>query len=404
MFGDLDSSILVPPTINMLEGDNSFLFLAKHKSKILDQCVLECAREQSIPAYLDGSFPNLELSEDCFTAIHDQSNWIIRRFFRKTPEQLPVEIVGSLRFDTVYSSSLEPIARCPEGRNLLWKVGTRDVRNTLVGDGWTRCAAEVLFKSRWLYPYAELTLNCEYGFEIWEHAWLAQSSRVTSVLGLVEMDLAMILTPPNLTLRGKPFSGQYVGLVAFFKLCDGEEPPPVYLFIHPPPTCISELISWLNGTTAYFWSFDETGQTCLSDDECEEWGIPKLELSCWGPHLLRWPAEVYQALHDWQVVQGFDPTTADFARHLGIPELEILGPTKKTERRFEEIREEETGKNSYASVGVQTEGRRASEKKADVPSKSAVRPALLQQSRSAAIATNSMEEASPRRRECSSAA
>ena len=102
---------------------------------------------------------------------------------------------------------------------------------------------------------------------------------------------------------------------------------------------ISELISWEDGTTpAYFWSFDETGQTCLSEDECEECGIPELKPSYWSPYLSRWPAEAYQALHDWQVARGFDPTTADFARHLGIPELEILGPTKKTESRFEEIR------------------------------------------------------------------
>ncbi|KAK7056658.1 hypothetical protein VNI00_002375 [Paramarasmius palmivorus] len=194
------------------------------------------------------------------------------------------------------------------------------------------------------------------------------------------MDSAMILTPPSLTLEGKPPSGQYFGLVAFFKLCDGEEPPPVYLFIHPPPTCMSELISWEDGTTrAYFWSFDETGQTCLSEEECEEWGIPELKLNYWGLRLSRWPAEAYQALHDWQVARDFDPTTADFARHLGYPELKILGTPKKTESRFEEIREEKTGKNSHVK-GVQVEDQGAS---AEIPSKSAVR--------NVAIATSIME-------------
>ncbi|KAK7056656.1 hypothetical protein VNI00_002373 [Paramarasmius palmivorus] len=348
----------------MLEGNTSFLFLAKHRSKILDQCVLEYAMIEGITAYLDDSFPNLEMSEDWFTAIHDQSNRIVCNFFRKTPKQLPVEIVGSLRFDTVYSSSLEPIARFPEGGRVLWALlGEWDVPNTLVGDGLTRCAWETFSDSWWLDHYANFGLY-------------------------------VIVQPPTLRFEYKPPSSQYVGLVAFFKLCDGEEPPPIYLFIHPP-TCISELISWEDGTTpAYFWSFDETGQTCLSEDECEEWGIPELKLECWGHKLCRWPAEVYQDLHDWQVVQGFDPTTADFARHLGYPELEILGPRKKTESRFEEIREEGTNKNSYASIGVQTEDRRASKKKAEILSKSAARPALLRQSRSAAIATSSMEEAS----------
>ncbi|KAK7056665.1 hypothetical protein VNI00_002382 [Paramarasmius palmivorus] len=158
---------------------------------------------------------------------------------------------------------------------------------------------------------------------------------------------------------------------------------------------MSELIPWLDGTTpAYFWSFDETGQTCLSEDECEEWGIPEIKPKCIEPLLLRWPAEVYQALHDWQVVQGFDPTTADFARHLGFLEYEILSSAWKTQSRIQEIQEEKTDKNSHASVGVQTENRKASKRKAEIPCKSALRPALLQQSRSVAIATSSMEEAS----------
>ncbi|KAK7056652.1 hypothetical protein VNI00_002369 [Paramarasmius palmivorus] len=153
----------------------------------------------------------------------------------------------------------------------------------------------------------------------------------------------MSISPPVLGLKVLHSRGQYAGLVAFFKFCDGEEPPPIYLFIHRYPNTISEVSSWLDECIpTHFWSFDETGQNQMSWDECEEWGLPYLIPyfnDIFGDDdaiLETWPTEVYNALREWQIVQGFDPTTADFARHLGYPELEIMSMPKKTNTQSEQ--------------------------------------------------------------------
>jgi hypothetical protein len=120
---------------------------------------------------------------------------------------------------------------------------------------------------------------------------------------------------------------EYNGLACFFKLCDGEIPPPIYLFLYPPPMTTSELISWSEGRT-HFWSLDENGQFEMTEDELEQWDVPRLAPVLLTPsiRLRSWSSSIYTTLYDWQVACGFDPTTADFARHLDLPELEILRP------------------------------------------------------------------------------
>ena len=88
---------------------------------------------------------------------------------------------------------------------------------------------------------------------------------------------------------------------------------------------ISELVSWTEGCT-YFWSLDENGQSEMTEEEVEQWGVPILTPRTSYINLISWPSSIYTTLYDWQVACGFDPTTADFARHIGEPELEILGP------------------------------------------------------------------------------
>ncbi|EEB97345.1 hypothetical protein MPER_03356, partial [Moniliophthora perniciosa FA553] len=104
------------------------------------------------------------------------------------------------------------------------------------------------------------------------------------------------------------------------------EDTPIYLFIHLPTT-ISELLSWLEGT-CYFWSFDETGQSQMSAEECERWRLPVLTFNTDYLWLYSWPTHIYTALRDWQMVRGFDPTTSDWARSMGYPEWDIVGARK----------------------------------------------------------------------------
>ncbi|KAK7056653.1 hypothetical protein VNI00_002370 [Paramarasmius palmivorus] len=386
-------SILVPPTANMLQDDTSLHLFAKHKSRKLDKCILSCAHRRWVGEHSYGR----STLEDQFFKNHDQLGWTFRLW--ETPQHPPTEIVGGLRFDIIYSSSLEPVAKWPQGGEPFWvwtecdleeeeewedwpRLGKKRklIGSTLVGDGLNRFRLDT---------DGEFNILGEcYSWKIGE-SWLAQSPRVMTALRMKGLERECFVVDPPAVMLNTPRSCQYDGLVAFFRLCDGEEPPSIYLFIHPGPSCIPELISWLDESTpAFFWSFNETGQTHMSQDECVEWGlpyfIPQIDDISSDMTLHPWPTDVYDALYDWQVVRGFDPTTADFARCLGYPELEILGLPKK---RFERTQEGETNTNSHARVGVQTEGQRPAKKRAEIPRTGVVRPAHLQQFKNVSIST-----------------
>uniref|UniRef100_A0A0W0G1B7 Uncharacterized protein n=1 Tax=Moniliophthora roreri TaxID=221103 RepID=A0A0W0G1B7_MONRR len=51
--------------------------------------------------------------------------------------------------------------------------------------------------------------------------------------------------------------------------------------------------------------------------------------------LFWWPKYVYSAIKDWEAVPGFDPAMPDFACHPGYPELEIIKARKQERRGFE---------------------------------------------------------------------
>ncbi|EEB89796.1 hypothetical protein MPER_12073 [Moniliophthora perniciosa FA553] len=103
--------------------------------------------------------------------------------------------------------------------------------------------------------------------------------------------------------------------------------PPIYLFLHSVPMSVSELALWVDGQL-YFWSFDKTGQSRMSEEECERRGLPVLTLVIRYPGYVwprLWPIYVYNTLRDWQKARGFNPATSDWARHMGYPEWEIMG-------------------------------------------------------------------------------
>ncbi|KAI3618812.1 hypothetical protein WG66_009492 [Moniliophthora roreri] len=93
---------------------------------------------------------------------------------------------------------------------------------------------------------------------------------------------------------------------------------------------VTEFVWWMDGHF-YFWSFDKTGQSRMSREECERWGLPVLTVSapyqvkkCNPLKLHSWSTHIYTTLRDWQKARGFDPTTSDWARDMGLPEVEIL--------------------------------------------------------------------------------
>ncbi|EEB89795.1 hypothetical protein MPER_12072 [Moniliophthora perniciosa FA553] len=115
-------SIIVPTTVNMLKDDTCIRFFSNFGSS-MDVGVLECTWQNARLTYLDdlsqataGDYQSKDSSHpDWSSARHPY----LHHLWRDPPDHLPMNIVGRLRFDTVYSLSMEmeAIARQPHGGN-----------------------------------------------------------------------------------------------------------------------------------------------------------------------------------------------------------------------------------------------------------------------------------------------
>ncbi|KAF9260915.1 hypothetical protein L218DRAFT_842153, partial [Marasmius fiardii PR-910] len=72
-----------------------------------------------------------------------------------------------------------------------------------------------------------------------------------------------------------------------------------------------------------YWSRDSSGQSVISLEEQKEMGLPGItvdeELT-----FQHWSEEAYDCLRKYQELRGFDPSTTDFARSLGLPILDVI--------------------------------------------------------------------------------
>ncbi|KAJ8087446.1 hypothetical protein PM082_006276 [Marasmius tenuissimus] len=164
-------------------------------------------------------------------------------------------------------------------------------------------------------------------------AWLCQSSNIFHSRGIsLEDDLSVYkLVYPCVLLIG------YLD----------QSPPktqqrrqqPIYLFIRPPPR------NFLDDKTLrlHFWSFHEDGQHRLSPESCRNFGLP-LELEfddrerCPEICSLSWPSDCYQLIPQYQPLRSFDPTTPDFARHIGYGDYDFQ-PIHHSDRVMEVYQE-----------------------------------------------------------------
>ncbi|KAK1223626.1 hypothetical protein PQX77_013499 [Marasmius sp. AFHP31] len=67
----------------------------------------------------------------------------------------------------------------------------------------------------------------------------------------------------------------------------------------------------------HFWSFDEDGHSPLSEDLCQDFGLPttfRISQFSWS---YSWSNDAYDSLRQYQLLRGFDPSTTDFAQSLG---------------------------------------------------------------------------------------
>uniref|UniRef100_A0A0W0EV26 Uncharacterized protein n=1 Tax=Moniliophthora roreri TaxID=221103 RepID=A0A0W0EV26_MONRR len=333
----------LPSSVDMLEEETSVTFFSKFGSNV-DSSILECARWFRETTYLDNLFPNTTEDHQHEDNNHPQltiDHPYLKRLWRNPPHHLPIDIVGGLRFDTVYSPSLEPVARWPPEAPGLWKWRDVDglVEETRIDNGLTR------FKL--IGQGEKVRLKAVFDWKIFRKGWTTQFSRVFDPLKMTgHQESFFVVNPPQLQLQST--RQEYTAYDRPPTPSDPsgdavEEFQPIYLFLYPPPMYVLEFISWMGGHT-HVWSFDEDGQSRVPEEEWARWGIPILTPDTRSFTLLRsWPTHIYSALHNWQISRGFDPSTADWARECGYPELEIVGAKKDS--RLKKITEqpEESG-------------------------------------------------------------
>ncbi|ESK81713.1 hypothetical protein Moror_15828 [Moniliophthora roreri MCA 2997] len=309
-----DESIVVPTTVDMLRDDTCVRFFINFGSSV-DDSVLECAGISFEITDLDNFFP--ATAEDHQSEDSDHPNWssaahpYLRRLWRNPPDHLPMNVIGRLRFDTVYSPSMEAVATWPPGAGSLWEWHEYQrkglVEETVLDGGLTRFKLD-------LNRGEEVYLEARNKWRRFRQGWLSQSSRVFNAVEITEgKEKFFIVGPPWLTIR----STQHPTASRTLRnddLIEETLSTPIYLFLCPFPISVSELVSWMEGQP-YFWSFDETGQSRILLND--------------SVRLRSWSTYIYTTLQDWQKARGFDPTTSDWARHMGYSqEWEIVGTRK----------------------------------------------------------------------------
>ena len=91
-----------------------------------------------------------------------------------------------------------------------------------------------------------------------------------------------------------------------------ELPQPIYLFVRSVPPNLPDGYT----SSLYYWSLQERGQNPLSPEICDELGLPN-ELEFTDDYYSFFcPAKIYKRVFEYQRLQGFDPTTNDFAQHV----------------------------------------------------------------------------------------
>ncbi|KAI3619284.1 hypothetical protein WG66_012730 [Moniliophthora roreri] len=64
----------------------------------------------------------------------------------------------------------------------------------------------------------------------------------------------------------------------------------------------------------HFWSCDEAGHSRTPEEEWERWDLLALTPDVNTTYLIRWPPHIYAALNEWQIIGGFDASTADWVQ------------------------------------------------------------------------------------------
>ncbi|KAK1235920.1 hypothetical protein PQX77_000841 [Marasmius sp. AFHP31] len=118
---------------------------------------------------------------------------------------------------------------------------------------------------------------------------------------------------------------------------------PIYLFVHQPPSDLSTCET----SSLHYWSFHEDDHSPLSDEACHSLGLPiEFDFKHYGSFPWSPSSDDYRCLHQYQLNRGFDPSTTDFARHLGYYDI-IFWPVDDS-NRFE-IQQESPPENQAST-------------------------------------------------------
>ncbi|KAJ7142252.1 hypothetical protein C8R44DRAFT_760419 [Mycena epipterygia] len=205
-----------------------------------------------------------------------------------------------------------------------------EVQPVLMRNGWTR------FKST---EIARKTLHrmidCRRALI---DAWLSQANYIFERLGITSNYEDYVFLP---------YITYWVTL-----LPTKDTNPPGYLFVCP----LEDLKSTASASRfrlpeqQAYWAIDPTGADRLSAEDAERLGFPELSFSAhvWESS---WDESVYAGLRKFHAGKGFDPTSQDLARHLGVPLYHLAAAG---EPLFAHVEEDfSSGENGFVDPGNQ---------------------------------------------------
>ncbi|KAJ8089588.1 hypothetical protein PM082_014844 [Marasmius tenuissimus] len=265
----------LPPTAELLQEEVLVRFLASHKSKEAD---------------------------DAF--VHAM-------YYTRNDEDVPERVNRPTIFSALTKT---PIAVA----NNAWKsLEDNLVEQTCLENGWTRFRLD-----------GDGTVLLGLNWDV-EKAWLLQAWSVFHARGVLleEGRQGFTLVFPYARLKGH--------LDESPSRCQQRRQQAIFLFVHPPPP--PDLFVG-NTSSLHHWSFYKDGQPQLSP-ECNL-GLPvNLRFHNYGSESNSWSTNHYKTLHHYQLLRGFDPTTTDFARHLGY---HLVFQPQNDDDRFEDVCEGQT--------------------------------------------------------------
>ncbi|KAJ8081716.1 hypothetical protein PM082_007562 [Marasmius tenuissimus] len=267
----------LPLTIDFLQEGVLIRFLASQKSKQADRAVV-------------GSF----VSADVRSSLRD-SAFVPRRVSQPTVfstlTNAPIAVANNVWTTSLFSNLSD---------------------RKLLENGLTRFALTGSFWRIWL----------EWNRDA-DEAWISQASSIFHARGIdLEEDLGVYeLVYPRTNLFGDFLGPSKAQL-------ERRSQQPIYLFIHPPPYDLHDCKT----PSLHHWSFHEDGRSPLSRKTCHSLGLPiQLKLEYLHSYSWFWPKDTYRQMHQYQLLRSFDPSTIDFARHVGYDE-HIFRPVNNSDR------------------------------------------------------------------------